>query len=56
VLTSVLCWGHGVRGSWVQDDFEEHPYDTVIGADIVSTPRDALTLLHSTDAFVADIR
>jgi predicted nicotinamide N-methyase len=36
VLTSVLRWGHGVRGSWVQDDFEEHPYDTVIGADIVS--------------------
>jgi predicted nicotinamide N-methyase len=36
VLTSVLRWGHGVRGSWVQDDFEEYPYDTVIGADIVS--------------------
>jgi len=36
VLTSVLRWGHGLAGSWVQDDFEEHPYDTVIGADIVS--------------------
>lgn len=36
VLTSVLRWGQSVRGSWVVDDFEEHPYDTVIGADIVS--------------------
>lgn len=35
ILTSVLRWGHGLKGSWVQDDFEEHPYDTVIGADIV---------------------
>jgi predicted nicotinamide N-methyase len=39
VLTSVLRWGHGIRGSWVQDDFEEHPYDTIIGADIVSYSR-----------------
>jgi ribosomal protein L11 methylase PrmA len=44
VLTSVLRWGHGVRGSWVQDDFEEHPYDTVIGADIVSDYRDLVIL------------
>jgi len=36
VLTSVLRWGHGLRATWVADDFEEHPYDTVIGADIVS--------------------
>lgn len=39
VLTSVLRWGQSVRGSWVVDDFEEHPYDTVIGADIVSGVR-----------------
>lgn len=42
VLTSVLRWGHGVRGSWVEDDFEEHPYDTVIGADIVRDLRSEL--------------
>jgi predicted nicotinamide N-methyase len=42
VLTSVLRWGHGVRGSWVQDDFEEHPYDTIIGADIVSDLRTSI--------------
>lgn len=42
VLTSVLRWGHGVRGSWVEDDFEEHPYDTVIGADIVSGLRSVM--------------
>lgn len=50
VLTSVLRWGQGVRGSWVQDDFEEHPYDTVIGADIVSTSNAIvlLTLLLTT--------
>lgn len=56
VLTSVLRWGRGVRGSWVQDDFEEHPYDTVIGADIVSEHRVASKLQYSTDVYVADIR
>jgi predicted nicotinamide N-methyase len=56
VLTSVLRWGQGVRGSWVQDDFEEHPYDTVIGADIVSERHDASTLPRPTDAFLADVR
>jgi predicted nicotinamide N-methyase len=56
VLTSVLRWGQGVRGSWVQDDLEEHPYDTVIGADIVSEQCDASVLQHLTDAFVTDVR
>ncbi|KAK6435792.1 hypothetical protein LTR95_008022 [Oleoguttula sp. CCFEE 5521] len=35
VYSSVLKWGHGLKGTWVEDDFDEHPYDTVIGADIV---------------------
>ncbi|OQO11017.1 hypothetical protein B0A48_05272 [Cryoendolithus antarcticus] len=34
VYSSVLKWGHGLKGTWVEDDFDEHPYDTVIGADI----------------------
>nr|OQO31876.1 hypothetical protein B0A51_00882 [Rachicladosporium sp. CCFEE 5018] len=34
VYSSVLKWGHGLQGTWVEDDFEAHPYDTVIGADI----------------------
>ncbi|KAK6420695.1 hypothetical protein LTR95_016910 [Oleoguttula sp. CCFEE 5521] len=37
VYSSVLKWGHGLKGTWVEDDFDEHPYDTVIGADIVRT-------------------
>lgn len=48
VLTNVLRWGHGLKGSWVQDDFEEHPYDTVIGADIVGILC-ATRLLHDAD-------
>jgi SAM-dependent methyltransferase len=35
VINSVLRWGTGLRGSWVEDDCEEFPYDVVIGADIV---------------------
>ncbi|KAM0693439.1 hypothetical protein Q7P36_006694 [Cladosporium allicinum] len=63
VLTSVLRWGQGVRGSWVQDDFEEHPYDTVIGADItydkvasnalVATIRMLFDLRPTTKAIIA---
>lgn len=36
VITSVLRWGHGLKGTWVEEDCEEWPYDVVIGADIVS--------------------
>lgn len=35
VLTSVLRWGRGLKGTWVEDDCETWPYDTIIGADIV---------------------
>jgi protein-L-isoaspartate O-methyltransferase len=35
VNASVLRWGRGLRGTWVDDEFEEWPYDVVIGADIV---------------------
>ena len=35
VLTSILRWGRGLKGTWVQEDCEAWPYDTVIGADIV---------------------
>jgi len=56
VLTSVLRWGHGVRGSWVQDDFEEHPYDTVIGADIVGDTPNYHNSRNSTNGRLADIR
>lgn len=45
VLTSVLRWGHGLRGSWVEDDFEEHPYDVVVGADIVGVLAPTITRL-----------
>jgi predicted nicotinamide N-methyase len=39
VINSVLRWGTGLRGTWVEDDCEESPYDVVIGADIVSRTR-----------------
>lgn len=55
VLTSVLRWGQSVRGSWVVDDFEEHPYDTVIGADIVSDFRCVLRGANANDS-CSDLR
>lgn len=39
VNASALRWGWGLKGSWVEDEFETWPYDVVIGADIVSRPR-----------------
>lgn len=36
VLTSVLRWGRGLRGTWVEEDCEAFPYDVLLGADIVS--------------------
>jgi hypothetical protein len=38
VITSVLKWGRGIKGTWVEEDCEEFPYDVVLGADIVSVP------------------
>lgn len=35
VISSVLRWGMGLRGTWVEEDCEAFPYDVVIGADIV---------------------
>ncbi len=35
VVTSILRWGRGLQGTWVEEDCEAWPYDTVIGADIV---------------------
>lgn len=35
VISSVLRWGQGLRGTWVEEDCEAFSYDVVIGADIV---------------------
>lgn len=35
VNASVLRWGRGLRGTWVEEECEESPYDIVLGADIV---------------------
>lgn len=35
-LTSVLRWGRGLKGTWVEEDCETWPYDVIVGADIVS--------------------
>ncbi|KAM0716582.1 hypothetical protein Q7P37_008027 [Cladosporium fusiforme] len=55
VLTSVLRWGQSVRGSWVVDDFEDHPYDTVIGADI-TYDKTACMALVATIRMLFDLR
>ncbi|KAF2481342.1 putative methyltransferase-domain-containing protein [Neohortaea acidophila] len=34
VNASVLRWGHGLAGSWVEEECETWPYDVVLGADI----------------------
>lgn len=36
VNASVLRWGRGLRGTWLEEDCESWPYDLVVGADIVS--------------------
>ena len=36
VNASVLRWGRGLRGTWVEDECDSWPYDVVVGADIVS--------------------
>ena len=35
VNASVLRWGQGLKGTWVEDECETCPYDLVLGADIV---------------------
>ena len=49
VVTSILRWGRGLIGTWVEEDCEAWPYDTVIGADIVglSFPSNKFILLTS---------
>jgi predicted nicotinamide N-methyase len=42
VISSVLRWGMGLRGTWVEEDCDEFPYDVVIGADIVSSTHHCL--------------
>ena len=36
INASVLRWGTGLRGTWVEDECNEWPYDVVLGSDIVS--------------------
>ncbi|KAK5137828.1 hypothetical protein LTR08_006596 [Meristemomyces frigidus] len=55
VLTSVLRWGRGLKGTWVQEDCEEWPYDTVIGADI-TYDKVAISALVATLRFLFDVR
>lgn len=37
VTARALWWGDKLKGTWVEEDCSLHPYDVVIGADIVST-------------------
>ena len=36
VNASVLRWGRGLKGTWIDEDCESCPYDVLLGADIVS--------------------
>ena len=38
VNASVLRWGWGLRGTWVEEEFETWPGEVVVGADIVRRP------------------
>ncbi|RMY59089.1 hypothetical protein D0863_12050 [Hortaea werneckii] len=55
VLTSVLRWGRGLKGSWVEDDCEAWPYDTIIGADI-TYDKLGISALVATLRFLFDMR
>lgn len=37
VAARTLWWGDEIKGTWAEQDCSSHPYDVVIGADIVST-------------------
>lgn len=39
VNASVLRWGRALKDSWVEEEFEDWPYDVILGADIVSLHR-----------------
>lgn len=47
ITASVLRWGRGLRGTWVEEDCEMYPYDVVLGSDIVSWRDHRLVNLHT---------
>lgn len=52
---SILRWGRALKGTWVEDEFESFPYDTVVGADIVRHPQSrGITLAN--DDIESDVR
>lgn len=47
VNASVLRWGRGLKGTWVEEECDDFPYDLLIGADIVrSQPSLGLFTAH----------
>ncbi|KAK5174576.1 uncharacterized protein LTR77_001657 [Saxophila tyrrhenica] len=55
VKPSVLRWGRGLRGTWVEEDFEEWPCDVVVGAD-VTYDKTMISTLVATLRFMFDLR
>ena len=51
VNASVLRWGWGLKGTWVEEECETWPYDVVLGADIVGPGKHDLRqkLIYSPD-------
>ncbi|KAI0376563.1 putative methyltransferase-domain-containing protein [Hypomontagnella monticulosa] len=55
VGTGTLAWGQGLKGTWIEDDCEAHPYDLVVGADI-TYEKTAILALVSTLQSLFDMR
>ncbi|KAK3718513.1 hypothetical protein LTR37_005017 [Vermiconidia calcicola] len=55
VNASVLRWGQGLKGTWVEDECETCPYDLVLGADITYDTR-SVSPLVATLRFLFDLR
>ncbi|TKA71392.1 hypothetical protein B0A55_04018 [Friedmanniomyces simplex] len=55
IVTSILRWGRGLKGTWVEEDCEAWPYDTVIGADI-TYDKAGISALVATLRFLFDMR
>ncbi|OTB04625.1 hypothetical protein M426DRAFT_11511 [Hypoxylon sp. CI-4A] len=53
VRAGTLTWGRDLRGTWVEEDCNAHPYDVILGADITYEKTAVLalvsTLLHLFD-------
>ncbi|KAF2163226.1 hypothetical protein M409DRAFT_68539 [Zasmidium cellare ATCC 36951] len=55
VGASVLRWGRGFKGTWVEEEFEKWPVDLVVGADI-TYDKQAISALVATMRMLFELR